>query len=111
MRKKLPLLLLAALPMLTFAQSAQSKISAHPKKQAITKQAKPHLLAAPVAYCTPALDCTDGDLISNVTFAGINNTTTCSPAGYGDYTSVSKYYYIAGGRELSDSRYRRRWLA
>ena len=97
MRKKLPLLLLAALPMLTFAQSAQSKVSAHPKKQAVTKQAKPHLLAAPVAYCTPALDCTDGDLISNVTFAGINNTTTCSPAGYGDYTSVSNTTTLLAG--------------
>ena len=97
MRKKLPLLLLAALPMLTFAQSAQSKVSVHPKKQAVTKQAKPHLLAAPVAYCTPALDCTDGDLISNVTFAGINNTTTCSPAGYGDYTSVSNTTTLLAG--------------
>ena len=97
MRKKLPLLLLAALPMLTFAQSAQSKVSVHPKKQAVTKQAKPHLLAAPVAYCTPALDCTDGDLISNITFAGINNTTTCSPAGYGDYTSVSNTTTLLAG--------------
>ena len=97
MRKKLPLLLLAALPMLTFAQSAQSKVSVHPKKQAVTKQAKPHLLAAPVAYCTPALDCTEGDLISNVTFAGINNTTTCSPAGYGDYTSVSNTTTLLAG--------------
>jgi len=97
MRKKLPLLLLAALPMLTFAQSAQSKVSVHPKKQAITKQAKPHLLAAPAAYCTPALDCTDGDLITNVTFAGINNTTTCSPAGYGDYTSVSNTTTLLAG--------------
>lgn len=97
MRKKLPLLLLAALPMLTFAQSAQSKVSVHPKKQAVTKQAKPHLLAAPVAYCTPALDCTDGDLISNVTFAGINNTTTCSPAGYGDYTSLSNTTTLLAG--------------
>ena len=83
--------------MLTFAQSAQSKVSVHPKKQAVTKQAKPHLLAAPVAYCTPALDCTDGDLISNVTFAGINNTTTCSPAGYGDYTSVSNTTTLLAG--------------
>lgn len=97
MRKKLPLLLLAALPMLTFAQSAQSKVSVHPKKQAVTKQAKPRLLAAPAAYCTPALDCTDGDLISNVTFAGINNTTTCSPAGYGDYTSVSNTTTLLAG--------------
>lgn len=37
-------------------------------------------------YCQPVLDCTDGDLITNVTFSGIDNTTTCSPDGYGDYT-------------------------
>ena len=97
MRKKLPLLLMAIMPLASFAQSAQSKVSVHPKKQAVTKQAKPHLLAAPVAYCTPALDCTDGDLISNVTFAGINNTTTCSPAGYGDYTSVSNTTTLLAG--------------
>src|SRR5690606_8172933 len=40
----------------------------------------------PNDYCDPVLDCTDGDLISNVTFQEINNTTTCSPNGYGDYT-------------------------
>ena len=88
---------MAIMPLASFAQSAQSKVSVHPKKQAVTKQAKPHLLAAPVAYCTPALDCTDGDLISNVTFAGINNTTTCSPAGYGDYTSVSNTTTLLAG--------------
>ncbi|SMC88656.1 T9SS-dependent choice-of-anchor J family protein [Moheibacter sediminis] len=37
-------------------------------------------------YCEPVLDCTDNDVITNVTFAGINNTTTCSPNGFGDYT-------------------------
>ncbi|UFK96976.1 GEVED domain-containing protein [Kaistella faecalis] len=98
MRKKLPLLLLAVLPMLTFAQSAKSKISVHPKKQSVTAKAKADLAYAPAAYCTPALDCTDGDLISNVTFAGINNTTTCSPAGYGDYTSISNTTTLLAGQ-------------
>ncbi len=37
-------------------------------------------------YCEPVLNCTDGDLITNVTFAGIANNTDCSPGGYGDYT-------------------------
>ncbi len=37
-------------------------------------------------YCEPVLDCTDGDLITNVTFQEINNETDCSPNGYGDYT-------------------------
>ncbi len=44
----------------------------------------------PVAeLCTPVLDCTDGDKILNVTFGSINNTTDCSPDGYGDFTSMS----------------------
>ncbi len=37
-------------------------------------------------YCEPVLDCTDGDLITNVTFQEINNDTDCSPNGYGNYT-------------------------
>lgn len=41
-----------------------------------------------IVYCTPELDCTDGDMITNVTFQEINNTTTCSPNGYGDYTAM-----------------------
>ena len=38
------------------------------------------------SYCEPVLDCTDNDMITNVTFGDINNTTTCSANGYGDYT-------------------------
>ena len=40
-------------------------------------------------YCEPVLDCTDGDLITNVTFEGINNDTDCSQNGYGNYTDQS----------------------
>lgn len=40
-------------------------------------------------YCVPILNCTDGDVITNVSFGDINNTTTCSPNGYGDYTHLS----------------------
>lgn len=39
-------------------------------------------------YCTPVLDCTDGDLIENVSFLEIDNTTACSPDGYGNYTDM-----------------------
>ncbi|MET3730744.1 GEVED domain-containing protein [Moheibacter stercoris] len=39
-------------------------------------------------YCIPDLDCTDGDVITNVVFQEINNPTSCSPNGYGDYTSM-----------------------
>ncbi len=44
------------------------------------------LLTEPQDYCEPELNCTDGDLITNVTFQGIDNDTDCSPNGYGDYT-------------------------
>ncbi len=37
------------------------------------------------ALCSVAIDCTDNDAILNVTYSTINNTTTCSPNGYGDY--------------------------
>ncbi len=39
-------------------------------------------------YCTPASsDCTLNDVITNVTIATINNTTTCSTNGYASYTT------------------------
>ena len=40
-------------------------------------------------YCEPVLDCTDGDLITNVTFQEINNDSDCGPDGYNDYTSMT----------------------
>lgn len=91
MRTKLPFLMLALLPLASFAQNAQSKVSVYPvKKQVTSTKAIAHTLApAPAVYCTPILNCTDGDLITNVTFAGINNTTTCSTNGYGDFTAIS----------------------
>ena len=41
-----------------------------------------------IVYCEPELDCEDGDVITNVTFQEIDNTTGCSPNGYGDYTHL-----------------------
>ncbi len=39
-------------------------------------------------YCTPpSTNCNSQDLITNVNFVTIDNTTTCSTAGYGDYTT------------------------
>jgi hypothetical protein len=52
--------------------------------------------SAKAQYCTVSLDCTDDDTITNVTFAGINNTTTCSPGGYGNYTTLSPAQVTAG---------------
>lgn len=89
MRTKLPFLMLALLPLASFAQTTQSKASVHPIKKVTQSVNRASLAAAPAAYCTPVLDCTDGDLITNVTFAGINNTTTCSTNGYGDFTAIS----------------------
>ncbi|SMC32296.1 T9SS-dependent choice-of-anchor J family protein [Moheibacter sediminis] len=43
-------------------------------------------ISEPTDYCEPVLYCTDGDLITNVTFVGIDNDTDCSPNGYGGYT-------------------------
>lgn len=42
---------------------------------------------AQAQYCVPAINCSDGDLILNVEFAGIENVSNCSPNGYGDYTT------------------------
>lgn len=38
-------------------------------------------------YCQPVLDCTDGDLILNVTFGSINNNSDCTANGYTDYST------------------------
>ena len=38
-------------------------------------------------YCVPVLDCTDGDLMSNVTFVSINNNSACGTDGYSNYTT------------------------
>lgn len=50
-------------------------------------------------YCIPgSTDCTDGDVITNVTFAGINSSTSCSGAGYGDYTGTSALATVTQGQ-------------
>ena len=49
-------------------------------------------------YCIPdPLLCDDGDLIYNVTFAGINNDSDCSPNGYGDYTETVEPANVVAG--------------
>jgi hypothetical protein len=44
--------------------------------------------APATCFCVPTLDCTDNDVITNVTFGTINNTTTCGANGYGNYTTL-----------------------
>lgn len=38
--------------------------------------------------CTPELDCTDADVITNVTFVTINNNSACAPTGYTNYSGT-----------------------
>lgn len=99
MRTKLPLLMLALLPLASFGQSAKSKVSSQPLSAKSTAAAiatpTSHL---PSAYCMPALDCSDDDMITNVNFGGINNTTACSPGGYGDYTAMMNTSPILAGQ-------------
>ena len=47
-------------------------------------------------YCEVKMDCTDADMITKVVFAGINNSSTCSPNGYGDYTATAPAEVLAG---------------
>ncbi len=39
--------------------------------------------------CVPMMDCTDGDVILNVTFLEINNSSDCGTDGYSDYTDLT----------------------
>ncbi|QAA81519.1 T9SS type A sorting domain-containing protein [Aequorivita sp. H23M31] len=59
--------------------------------------------AESMIYCTPELDCTDGDMITNVTFQEIDNTTSCSPNGYGDYTAMEATVQSGGTYPISVS--------
>ncbi len=54
------------------------------------------LTASAQTYCTPTLDCTDDDVILNVTIATINNTTTCGAGGYNNFTAQPAPTLIAG---------------
>lgn len=53
-------------------------------------------------YCEPVYStgCTSGDRITNVTLAGetitLNNSTQCSPNGYGDYTNLANPDLVPG---------------
>lgn len=56
-----------------------------------------------MTYCTPVLDCTDADMITNVSFQEIDNTTACSPNGYGDYTAMVATVQAGGTYPISVS--------
>lgn len=63
------------------------------KKVSKTAQASKSSLAT---YCTVSLDCTDGDVITNVTFAGINNNSSCGTNGYSDYSTMTPGQLLGG---------------
>lgn len=39
--------------------------------------------------CLPTSDCTSGDVITNFSIGELDNSSECSPSGYGDYTFMS----------------------
>jgi subtilisin-like proprotein convertase family protein len=85
-----------------------SQIAATWYRLRVTCGANPALFSTPVnvamstaCYCIPAAsDCTDGDIITNVTFGTLNNPSTCGAAGYTNYTtntSITVPDVILGG--------------
>ncbi|MGO3184312.1 MAG: GEVED domain-containing protein [Aequorivita sp.] len=52
-------------------------------------------------YCIPVLNCGENDMITNVTFQDIDNTTDCSPDGYGDYTDMVAIVQSGGTYPIS----------
>lgn len=83
--------MVATLPFLAFGQTTKSKSSVKPlTHKQVMKAPSAQLAAAPAAYCAPVdLDCTDGDIITNVKFGTINKTSTCGSGGYSDFTAES----------------------
>ncbi len=57
--------------------------------------------AAPGSYCQPVTSCTFPDMITNVTFGAINNTTLCDGGATGGFTLFSTFNpTIAAGSTL-----------
>lgn len=57
-------------------------------------------VAGPSAYCIPVTGCTFPDIITNVTFAGINRTSTCdgsASSGYTYYNSAPNVASVNAG--------------
>ena len=47
-------------------------------------------------YCQPALDCTDDDLILNVSISTLTNASTCGAGGYNNFTALPAPVLTAG---------------
>lgn len=54
-----------------------------------------------LTYCEPLLSCEDNDVITKVSFQEIDNITTCSPNGFGDYTTLSATVSAGQGYPIS----------
>jgi len=90
MKTKLSLLAAALLPLAVFGQTVAKKSVQPFNKKAIAQAMISNTARMPFAYCTPTiLECSDGDVITNVTIGTINNTTDCSASGYSDFTSMA----------------------
>ncbi len=90
MKTKLSLLAAALLPLAVFGQTVAKKSVQPFNKKAVAQAMISNTAKMPFAYCAPAaLECSDGDVITNVTIGTINNTTNCSASGYNDFTSMA----------------------
>ncbi len=90
MKTKLSLLAAAMLPLAVFGQTVAKKSVQPFNKKAVAQAMISNTAKMPFAYCAPAaLECSDGDVITNVTIGTINNTTDCSASGYSDFTSMA----------------------
>ncbi len=54
-----------------------------------------------LVYCNPTRNCEDNDMITNVTFQEIDNSTTCSLDGYGAFTAMSATVRSGGTYPIS----------
>ncbi len=68
-----------------FAQQKSTEILKTKTSKIATLKPKHQRSNTAKALCSVAVDCSDNDAILNITFSTINNTTTCSPNGHGDF--------------------------
>ncbi|MBX2949413.1 MAG: T9SS type A sorting domain-containing protein [Crocinitomicaceae bacterium] len=84
---------------------AQQKSTVVPKNTVSKMNTlKPHVVHTnnqTKALCAVAIDCSDNDALLNITYSTINNTTTCSPNGYGDYQIMTANVTAGVGTPIS----------
>lgn len=84
---------------------AQQKSTVVPKNSVSKLNTlKPHVVPSnnqTKALCAVAIDCSENDALLNITYSTINNTTTCSPNGYGDYQIMTANVTAGVGTPVS----------